>query len=179
MFGIKERETGKVYARHMASVTMKNVIGTIKENVSRDARAIYTDDSNLYGTTAGCIKNHVHEVVIHHDKEWVRGDVSTQGIDSFLGLLKRGIIGSFHQVSIKHLDRYVQEFAYRFNGRESQELFTLTVAALALGIPLPYDKLAGPKETRMVRNRRGVQTPQERKTRSSRKASEPDPEQPF
>ena len=70
-------------------------------------------------------------------------------------MLKRGIIGSFHQVSVKHLDRYVQEFAYRFNGRENQELFTITVAALALGIPLPYDKLAGPVEKRMVRNKKG------------------------
>jgi hypothetical protein len=71
----------------------------------------------------------------------VRGDVHTQSIDGFWALVKRGIIGSFHQVSIKHLDRYIQEFSYRFNNRNNQELFTMTVAPLALGIPLPYAKL--------------------------------------
>jgi hypothetical protein len=58
-----------------------------------------------------------------------------------LGLLKRGVVGSFHQISIKHLDRYIQEFSYRFNNRDNQELFGLTIAALVLGIPLPYKKL--------------------------------------
>lgn len=70
-----------------------------------------------------------------------------------LGPVKRGVIGSLHQISVKHLDRYVQEFSYRFNGRENQELFTLTVA-VALGIPLPYEKLVGPEP--MVRNKKGV-----------------------
>ena len=82
-----------------------------------------------------------HEIVIHTDKEWVRGDCHTQTIDGFWSLLKRGILGSFHRVSIKHLQRYIDEFSYRFNNRHNQELFTMTVAALALGIPLPYAKL--------------------------------------
>jgi len=85
--------------------------------------------------------------------------------------VKRGVIGSFHQVSVKHLDRYIQEFNYRFNNRENQELFTLTVAALALGIPLPYDKLAGPKEKRMARNRKGLN--------GAQKPMPADPDMPF
>ena len=88
-----------------------------------------------------------HEIVIHTNKEWVRGECHTQGIDGFWGLLKRGIIGTYHQIGVKHLDRYVQEFSYRFNNRQNQELFALTVAALALGIPLPYAKLIASDET--------------------------------
>ena len=84
----------------------------------------------------------------------MRGECHTQGIDSFWGLLKRGVIGSFHQISVKHLDRYIQEFAFRFNNRQNQELFAITVAYLGLGIPLPYKKLVG--ENRMVRNKKGV-----------------------
>ena len=54
-----------------------------------------------------------HDIVIHSDKEWVRGDCHTQTIYSSWGLLKRGVIGTFHQISIKHLDRYIEEFCYR------------------------------------------------------------------
>lgn len=156
VFGIRERETGRVFARHMPILSSKNIMGAIRETVSPDAKAIYTDESRYYGTAAGVVKNHRHDVVIHDDKEWVRGDVHTQSIDGFWGLLKRGVIGTYHQVSIKHLDRYVQEFSYRFNNRQNQELFTITVACLALGIPLPYAALVGAKETRIVHNPAGL-----------------------
>lgn len=153
VFGVKERETGRVHARHISNANRFLIGEQIDQAVGPQAHFM-TDESRLYGNLQN--RGFQHEIVIHSDKEWVRGDVHTQGIDGFWGLVKRGIIGSFHQVSIKHLDRYIQEFSYRFNGRENQELFTLTVAALALGIPLPYDKLAGPKATRIVRNRKGL-----------------------
>ena len=153
VFGMKERETGKVYARHLPAANQWGIGQHMDEMLTPEAK-IRTDESRLYANLTR--KGFDHEIVIHSDKEWVRGDVHTQGIDGFWGLFKRGVIGSFHQVSIKHLDRYVQEFSYRFNGREKEGLFVLTVAALVLGIPLPYDKLAGPAETRMVRNKKGL-----------------------
>jgi len=113
-----------------------------------------TDESRLYRNLKG--RGFDHEIVIHSDKEWVRGDVHTQSIDGFWGLLKRGIIGSFHQLSIKHLDRYVQEFCYRWNNQSNQQLFAVTIAALVLGIPLPYKKLVGEKSKRIVHNAKGV-----------------------
>src|ERR1035438_8087022 len=115
----------------------------IKDNVAITADAIYTDESNLYGTVAGCIKNHRHDTVCHIAKEWVRGDVHTGTIDGYWGLLKRGIIGSFHQVSIKHLHRYLSEFQFRWNNREAQSMFMLVVAALMIGTALPYTELIG------------------------------------
>lgn len=123
----------------------------IDANVARTAK-VMTDESRLYRNLRRVGLD--HEIVIHSDKEWVRGECHTQSIDSFWGLLKRGIIGSFHQVSVKHLDRYIQEFSFRFNNRENQELFAVTVACLALGIPLPYEKLVG--DNPMVRNAKGV-----------------------
>lgn len=62
-----------------------------------------------------------HEIVIHSDKEWVRGKCHTQGIDGFWSLFKRGLVGSYHQVSIKHLQRYLSEFSWRFNRREDED----------------------------------------------------------
>lgn len=94
VFGIIERD-GRAKTFHMRPVTIKSVVGKIKENVSRDADGIYTDDGRFYGTAAGCIKNHNHQRVNHSQEEWVRGDVHTGTIDGYWGLLKRGIIGSF------------------------------------------------------------------------------------
>ena len=82
-----------------------------------------------------------HHTIRHKSQVYAIGDVYTNSVESAFSLLKRGIIGSFHKISIKHLDRYLQEFSSRFNNRNNQELFALTVAALVLGIPLPYAKL--------------------------------------
>ena len=72
----------------------------------------------------------------------------TGTIDGYWGLLKRGIMGSFHQVSIKHLHRYLSEFQFRWNNRESQEMLMLVVAALVIGSSLPYTQLVeGDTET--------------------------------
>jgi ISXO2-like transposase domain len=129
-----------------------------------------TDESRLYQNLTR--KGFKHEIVVHSNKEWVRGDVHTQGIDGFWGLVKRGVIGTFHQMSVKHLDRYIQEFSFRWNGRENQELFVITVACMALGIPLPYAKLVG--DNPMVRNKKGVN-----QFTASAASPETDPDLPF
>jgi hypothetical protein len=56
-------------------------------------------------------------------------------------LLIRGIIGSFHQVSVKHLHRYLSEFQFRWNNRKAQDIFILVIAALVIGAALPYKNL--------------------------------------
>lgn len=87
-----------------------------------------------------------HEIVNHSAKEWVRGDVHTGTIDGYWGLLKRGIIGSYHQVSIKHLQRYLTEFQFKWNHRKAQDIFMLVIAALVIGSSLPYAELIQPLE---------------------------------
>src|ERR1043166_414584 len=99
VFGIVERG-GRARTFHMPKVTLKNIVDRITDNVSIHANAIYSDDGQSYGTVPGCIKNHNHQKVRHIAKEWVRGDVHTCTIDGYWGLLKRGIIGSFHQISV-------------------------------------------------------------------------------
>ena len=79
----------------------------------------------------------------HLAKEWVRGHVHTGTIDGYWGLLKRGIIGLFHQVSIKHLHRYLSEFQFRWNNRESEDMFARVIMALLFGITFPYVQLIG------------------------------------
>jgi hypothetical protein len=85
--------------------------------------------------------------VNHIAKEWVRGDVHTATIDGYWSLLKRGIIGSFHQVSIKHLHRCLSEFQFRWNNKDAQDMFPLVIVALLMGIAMPYDELIGKTAT--------------------------------
>ncbi len=81
-----------------------------------------------------------HEIANHSAKEWVRGDVHTGTIDGYWGLLRLGIIGSFHQISVKHLNRYLSEFQFKWN-RKNPEIFAYVVAALVIGTALPYAQL--------------------------------------
>jgi transposase-like protein len=80
--------------------------------------------------------------VINHNQSYAWGDVHTNTIENAFSLLKRGIYGTFHKVSIKHLGRYCNEFSYRFNRRGEQlEMFRMTVKNLVEGEMLPYKKL--------------------------------------
>ena len=82
-----------------------------------------------------------HDTVNHRAEEWVRGTVHTNTVEGAFSLFKRSIVGSFHQVSGKHLDRYLDEFEFRFNNRKNPYLFRDTVTRLAKGDTLPYERL--------------------------------------
>ena len=140
VFGMVERD-GRARTYHMPKVTLNNIVSRIKDNVSIHADAIYSDDGQSYGTVPGCIKNHNHQKVRHIAKEWVRGDVHTGTIDGYWGLLKRGVIGTYHQISVKHLTRYLAEFQFKWNHRDAQDIFVLVIAALVTGSRLKYDDL--------------------------------------
>lgn len=86
-----------------------------------------------------------HQMVNHKAGEYVRGDVHTNTIESAFSLLKRGIIGNFHKVSIKHLQRYLNEFSYRFNRREDADAFIQTVRRLCGFKPLTFTDLTSEK----------------------------------
>ena len=73
--------------------------------------------------------------------------MTPEAIDGYWGLLKRGIIGSFHQISVKHLNRYLSEFQFKWNHRKSQDIFVLVIAALVIGSSLPYKMLIEPLES--------------------------------
>src|SRR5207247_7362431 len=61
-----------------------------------------------------------HDVVNHRAGEYARGDVTTNTVECFFSILKRGIVGTFHHVSSQHLQRYVTEFDFRYNHRETK-----------------------------------------------------------
>lgn len=146
VFGMVERG-GKAKTYHVPQINRYHVIDKIKDNISINTDLICTDESQMYKRLPSNVQK--HEIVNHSAKEFVRGDVHTGTIDGYWGLLKRGIIGSYHQISIKHLHRYLSEFQFRWNNRESQDIFVLVIAALVIGSAMPYKKLieALPGET--------------------------------
>jgi hypothetical protein len=86
-------------------------------------------------------ENTEHEAVKHREKEYPRGDVHTNSLENIWSLLKRSIIGSYHQVSAKHLDAYLDELEFRFNNRENPHKFRDALCKLLVANNLPYAKL--------------------------------------
>jgi transposase-like protein len=111
----------------------------IKAKLSDETTMIVTDDFNQYSGIAD--NNTKHETVSHTQKEWVRGIVHTNGLEGVWSLFKRSIVGSYHQVSVKHLDRYLDEFEFRFNNRENSFLFRDTLLRLLNSTNLEYKNL--------------------------------------
>lgn len=109
--GFKTRD-GQVKAfavEHTDAPTLKRLV---YENVAHGSN-LYTDSyQGYYG-----IKGFKRGVVDHGRGQYVDGDVHTNGIESFWGLMKRGYHGVYHKWSVKHLQRYVNEFTYRYNMR--------------------------------------------------------------
>jgi transposase-like protein len=111
VFGIKERD-GRVRAMAMGKLTRRDIQQAIRDNVA-DGSRVMTDEHMYY---YGLDKMLPHDV-IRHKSEYVRGDVHTQGIESFWAVLKRGLVGTYHHVDAGYLNQYVQEFAFRANTR--------------------------------------------------------------
>jgi transposase-like protein len=112
----------------------------IRKHISPDAM-LQTDESAIY-TIIG--KRHFdgRHRMINHTRSYGIGDNHTNTIENAFSLLKRGIYGSFHKVSIKHLGRYCDEFSYRFNRRGMQaEMFNATVKQLTHGKALRFKTL--------------------------------------
>ena len=82
-----------------------------------------------------------HETVNHSADEWVRGDVHTNYIENIWSLLKRSLVGSYHKVSKKHLEAYLDELEWRFNNRDNPYLFRDTLLKLIKSDNLEYKEL--------------------------------------
>jgi transposase-like protein len=109
---------GQVRSRVMRHVTGKNLKQVIKDNVMICSE-VHTDDHFGY---RGLAPKFNHHVVKHSAKEYVRREknrlVTTNGVEGFFSLLKRGVIGTFHHISEQHLPLYLAEFDHRHNCRE-------------------------------------------------------------
>lgn len=136
--GAVERN-GDTRLQKIATRDKETLRNFIKSHVAADTKAIYTDDFPAYkGIEDADTK---HETVNHSADEWVRGDVNTNSIENVFSLFKRSVMGSYHKVSAKHLDAYLDELEWRFNNRENPYLFRDTLLKLINSDNLPYHTL--------------------------------------
>ena len=109
--GMKDRETGQIASLVVEHTDAPTLQGFVERNTEPDA-TVYTDDARAY---RGMLRH--HEAVKHSVSEYVRGMAHTNGMESHWAALKRGYDGVYHQMSAKHLHRYVTEFEGRHNRR--------------------------------------------------------------
>ena len=114
--GAKDRRTNRVRAKVTEKVDTETLQKFIADNAANGA-TVYTDDASAFKGMP-----FAHESVRHSTGEYVKDMAHTNGIESFWSVLKRAHKGTFHHLSAKHLDRYVQEFAGRHNDREKDTL---------------------------------------------------------
>jgi transposase-like protein len=114
---------GKARSFHVANVNAANLKPIIKEGVHGWSQ-VMTDDSTVYPFI---LKNQVasHDVVNHSKGEYVRHEggksIHTNTVEGFFSLIKRGVYGTFHHISKQHLHRYLSEFDFRYNSRDTED----------------------------------------------------------
>lgn len=120
--GVKDRSTKQVRAAVVERTNQETLQGFVNQQKAPEA-TIYTDEHGGY------IGLEHHEAVKHSVGEYVNGQAHTNGIESFWSMLKRGYHGTYHKMSPKHLQRYVNEFAGRHNIRDLDTVEQMAVLA--------------------------------------------------
>jgi transposase-like protein len=105
---------GNVRSFHVAVADAENVAKIVNENILRETR-LHTDESKLYVKVGANFAK--HETVNHSGKEYARGDVTTNSVEGYFSIFKRGMRGVYQHCGEKHLHRYLAEYDFRFNHR--------------------------------------------------------------
>jgi len=110
VMGMRERNSGRVKAFPIPNNKENTLLPKIEENIQPDS-TVCTDEHLAYSH----LKGYNHLTIKHTAGEYVNQMASTNGIESVWALLKRGYHGTFHHFSVKHMDKYIQEFTFRLN----------------------------------------------------------------
>ncbi len=144
VIGVVQRG-GKIRLQVVRNTTRKTLHRFIKKHTAPDTEFIITDDFPSYH---GVGDEDIHHFSVNHAKrEWilpsklVKGGIHTNGIESVWSLLKRSITGTYHKLSVKHLDAYLDELEWRFNNRDNPYLFRDTLMKLLNSENLEYKEL--------------------------------------
>ena len=129
--GMAERE-GKIRAKAVKKekLNVKSLNALVRENVDIKNATLITDEYKGYMG----IKYFMPHEVVNHTEWYVNGNAHTNTIESFWALLKRGIVGQYHKVSLRYLPKYIDEFCYRQNNRKEEDLFGLTLQRAVGGV---------------------------------------------
>jgi transposase-like protein len=136
------KTAGRVRYFHVKDAKAASIGPILEANLADNVDRIYTDNAAVYDFAMNETLSKKHRSV-NHSIQWVvpGSRIHTNTVESSFSLLKRGLIGSFHRVSTKHLQRYLNEFEYRFNERNSTQQFENCVAEMCATKPLTFRKL--------------------------------------
>jgi len=137
--GIRQRG-GDLRFFHAGDVRVGTLAAFIKDNVASDVDVIVTDEFGAYPPAMGELKPK-HKTIKHKDGIYVDGDIHTNTVENAFSLLKRGIIGTWHRISAKHLAAYLDEMQFRFNRRKRADLFLDTLRHMVTAPVLTFEKL--------------------------------------
>jgi transposase-like protein len=141
VIGLRQRN-GDLRFFHAEDAKSGTLRKYIQENVSTDVEVLITDSFPAYKHAVG---NTEHKIVNHLAGEYVRYEngacITTNTVESAFSLLKRGIMGSWHKISAKHLLAYLDEMTFRFNRRGRSDLFIDTLRHMVTASTLTFEKL--------------------------------------
>jgi len=142
VIGIRQRN-GELRFFHASDNASGTIAKYIRDNVSEDVDVIFTDDWRGYpkAMRALGIPESKHQTINHSGKVYVMGDIHTNTVENAFSLLKRGIVGTWHKVSAKHLPAYLDEMCFRFNRRKRPDLFIDTLRHMVTARVLTFEKL--------------------------------------
>ena len=142
--GIRKRD-GDLRFFHAHDAKSGTLAKYIRENISEDVEVIFTDDHMANLAAMRKAKRTNHKEINHSSGVYVMGDIHTNTVESAFSLLKRGIAGTWHRISAKHLASYLEEMEFRFNRRNRSDLFVDTLRHMVTSSVLTFEKLT--KET--------------------------------
>jgi transposase-like protein len=141
VLGMVERGGGRLKLVPIKDTKSKIMRPVLEKPISEQVGTIYSDEHPIY---VFALRNKFpgKHLTINHSQTYSVGSTHTNTIENAFSLFKKGLYGSFHHVSKKHLARYCDEFSYRFNRRKEQEqLLEQTAKRLIRGEKLPYETL--------------------------------------
>ena len=141
VIGIRQRG-GDLRFFHAKDAKSGTLAQFIRDNVSADVDVIMTDEFAAYPTAMKALAlTDKHKTIKHKSKVYVDGDIHTNTVENPFSLLKRGVIGTWHRISAKHLAAYLDEMTFRFNRRKSHTLFLDTLRHMVTAPVLTFEKL--------------------------------------
>ena len=139
--GIRQR-SGDLRFFHAADAKSGTLAQYIRENVSEDVEVLVTDEWGAYPDAMRRTGNEAkHKTIRHKGGVYAVGDVHTNTVESAFSLLKRGIVGSWHKISAKHLQAYLDEMTFRFDRRNRSDLFLDTLRHMVTADPMTFEEL--------------------------------------
>jgi transposase-like protein len=141
VIGIRQRG-GDLRFFHASDARSGTLAKYIRENVSQDVEVMVTDEFTSYpGAMKQTGLTAKHKTIKHKNGIYVDGDIHTNTVESAFSLLKRGIIGTWHKISAKHLQSYLDEMTFRFDRRKNSDLFIDTLRHMVTADPLTFENL--------------------------------------